>query len=104
MPNIPSALIGLGSAMMIEELPRRVAVTTLLGFSVVGLRRCRPTRRRAGSGYMDTGADAPPDDHPLAAGEDAAADLFAEPLLWQGGKGPEARVFRHSFLPNQDRL
>jgi len=31
---------------------------------------------------MDTGSDAPPDDHPLAAGEDAAADLFAELLLW----------------------
>jgi hypothetical protein len=53
---------------------------------------------------MDTGSDAPPHDHPLAAGEDAAADLFAELLLWQGGKVPEAREFRHSFLPNQDRL
>ena len=42
---------------------------------------------------MDTGADAPPDDHPLVAGEDATADLFAELLLWQGGKGPEAREF-----------
>ena len=46
----------------------------------------------------------PPDDHPLAAGEDAAADLFAELLLLQVSKGPEAREFRHSFLPNQDRL
>ena len=30
---------------------------------------------------MDTGPDAPPYDHPLVAGEDAAADLFAELLL-----------------------
>src|SRR5712672_80772 len=30
---------------------------------------------------MDTGPDAPPYDHPLAAGEDAAADLFAELLV-----------------------
>jgi hypothetical protein len=30
---------------------------------------------------MDTGPDTPPYDHALAAGEDAAADLFAELLL-----------------------
>src|ERR1700731_4033242 len=52
---------------------------------------------------MDTGPDTPPYDHPLLAGEDAAADLFTELLLGQGGKRTEARLFRHSFLPNQQQ-
>jgi hypothetical protein len=30
---------------------------------------------------MDAGPDAPPYDHSLFAGENAAADLFADPLL-----------------------
>src|SRR5262245_15276187 len=42
---------------------------------------------------------APPDDHPLVAGENAAADLFADPLFGQGGEGTEAHQCRHKHPP-----
>jgi hypothetical protein len=50
---------------------------------------------------MDAGSDAPPYDHPLITGENAAADLFADLLLNQGGKRAEAHQCRHNFLPHR---
>jgi hypothetical protein len=48
---------------------------------------------------MDAGHEAPPYDHALVAGENAAADLFANLLLNQGGEPAEAHQFRHNLLP-----
>jgi hypothetical protein len=53
---------------------------------------------------MDASPDAPPYDHSLVAGENAAADLFADLLLEQGGEPAEAHQCRHNVLPNQDSL
>jgi len=39
---------------------------------------------------MDAGLDAPPYEHFLITGENAAADLFADPLYGQVGESAEA--------------
>jgi hypothetical protein len=52
---------------------------------------------------MDAGPEAPPYDHPLVAGENAAADLFADLLLNSGGEPAETYQFRHNLL-HQDGL
>jgi len=49
---------------------------------------------------MDASPDTPPYDHPLVAGENAAADLLGDLFLRQLGEPAEAHQFRHNFLPS----
>ena len=44
----------------------------------------------------------PLNDNPLVAGQNAAADVFADLLFGQGGEPAEAQQSRHSLFPSQD--